>query len=328
LGHDLNIVILDGDPAAGSNLAPPSARGELDFSALENLGNLTVYENTPDDLIVERAQGATVLLTNKVPLQEHVLAQLPDLKLISVLATGTNVIDVAAAKARGITVCNVPGYSTASTAQLTIALLLELCHHAGEHSRDVHHGAWSQARIFAYWKHPLLELDGLTLGIVGFGAIGQRVAAIAQSLGMQILVHTRTERAAPGITFVDKARLLAESDVISLHCPLTPETTHFIDRAALGAMKKGALLINVSRGPVVDSVAVSEALHADTLEGYAADVLEVEPPPQDHPLLKAPRCVLTPHIAWATEAARKRLIQETHDNVAAFLGGAARNLVG
>jgi len=236
-------------------------------------------------------------------------------------------LDHHAAHARGVTVCNVPGYSTASTAQLTIALLLELCHHVGEHSRDVHAGSWSQARIFAYWTHPLLELEGLTLGIVGFGAIGQRVASIARALGMHILVHTRTPRSATDVQFVDKATLLAQSDVITLHCPLTPETHHFIDRKALGQIRRQALLLNVARGPVVDSSAVADALESGRLGGYAADVLEVEPPPADHPLLGAPRCVLTPHIAWATEASRKRLIQATHDNVAAFLAGAPQNVV-
>lgn len=327
MGHDIKLVVLDGDPAAGSGLAPPEARGELDFSLLESLGELVVYENTAEELIVERARGAAVLLTNKVPLNAKTIAQLPDLRLISVLATGTNVIDVAAARSHGVTVCNVPGYSTASTAQLTIALLLELCHQVGEHSRDVHAGAWSQARIFAYWKHPLLELDGLTMGIVGFGAIGQRVASIAQALGMRILVHTRTPKSALAVEFVDKSTLLARSDVVALHCPLTPDTHHFIDDRALSAMRSNAFLLNVARGPVVDSQAVAKALASGRLGGYAADVLEVEPPPLDHPLLRAPRCILTPHIAWATEASRQRLLRATRDNVFAFLNGLPQNVV-
>ncbi|HSC89120.1 MAG TPA: D-2-hydroxyacid dehydrogenase [Polyangiaceae bacterium] len=324
-----SIVILDGDPAAGSSLAPESARGELDFSQLESLGTLTVYQNTPPELVVTRAKNATIVLTNKVVLDRATLEQLPQLRMIGVLATGTNVIDVAAATELGVVVSNVPGYSTASTAQLTIALLLELCHHAGEHSRDVHSGTWTGARIFAYWKHPLLELDGLTLGIVGFGAIGQRVAHIAQSLGMRLLVHTRTARELPeNARAVDKATLLAESDVVTLHCPLTPATQHFIDDQALAALRPGALLVNVSRGPIVDSWAVRRALDSGRLGGFAADVLEVEPPPVDHPLLHAPRCVLTPHIAWATEASRRRLLATTHDNVEKFLQGTPQNVVG
>lgn len=286
---------------------------------------MTLYENTPRELVVERASDADVVLTNKVALGASELEQLPRLRLISVLATGTNVIDVAAAHARGVTVCNVPGYSTASTAQLTIALLLELCHHVGEHSQGVHAGHWSSAPSFAYWKHPLVELSEKTLGIVGFGAIGQRVAAIASALGMRVIVHTRTAR--EGVTCVDKPTLLRESDVVSLHCPLTEATRHFIDADALEQMKASAFLLNVARGPLVDSAAVRRRLDSGQLAGFAADVLEVEPPPADHPLLGAPRCLLTPHVAWATEAARARLLAATLENVRAFLAGAPQNVV-
>lgn len=329
------IVLLDADPALGSASAPPDAKDALDRAPLEALGALRVYDATPPAELIERLQGADIALTNKVAIGREVFAAVPSLRLVSVLATGFNIVDVTAAREHGVTVCNVPGYSTASTAQLTFALLLELCHHVGAHAADVAGGGWARSAAFSYWQHPLIELDGKTLGVVGFGAIGQQVARIARAFGMRVLVHTRTvppsaaQTTAPlADAFVDKATLLRESDVISLHCPLTPATQHFIDGAALAAMKPGALLLNVARGPVVDGVALARALDERRIAGAAVDVLDVEPPPADHPLVRSPRCLVTPHIAWATRAARERLLAATVENLRAFLGGAPIHVVG
>lgn len=328
--HRPTIVLLDGDPALGSLSAPPEARGSLDLAPLEALGVLRVLDATRPDEVIERLTGADIALTNKVPLDANVFSAVPSLKLVSVLATGFNVVDVAAARRHGVTVCNVPGYSTASTAQLTFALLLELCHHVGAHAADVAGGGWAASPAFSYWKHPLVELHGRTLGILGFGAIGQRVAQIARAFGMRVIVHTRTppvDGAGFVDAFVDKPTLLAESDVLSLHCPLTPATHHFIDAKALAAMKPSALLINVARGPVVDHVALGRALDERRIFGAAVDVLDVEPPPTEHPLVRSPHCLVTPHIAWATRAARERLLEATVENVRAYLTGSPIHVV-
>ncbi len=328
--HRPTIVLLDADPALGSASAPLEARDALDRSPLEALGVLRVFDSTHPNEIIERLQGADIALTNKVPLDANVFSAVPSLRLVSVLATGFNVVDVAAARRHGVTVCNVPGYSTASTAQLTFALLLELCHHVGAHAADVADGGWAESPAFSYWKHPLVELQGKTLGIVGFGAIGRQVANLGRAFGMRVIVHTRTppvEGAGFVDALVDKARLLAESDVISLHCPLTPATHHFIDAAALAAMKPSALLLNVARGPVVDSAALARALDERRILGAAVDVLEVEPPPANHPLVRSPHCLVTPHIAWATRAARERLLDATVENVRAYLTGSPIHVV-
>jgi glycerate dehydrogenase len=324
----MKIVVLDSDPAFGSAAAPEDASGRLDAAALSKFGDLFVYPNTSAEQLEERAQDAVVILTNKVAIGAPELAKMPLVRLISVLATGVNVIDLDAAADRGVTVCNVPGYSTMSTAQHTIALLLELCNHVGLHATDVASGSWEKAEAFSYFRAPLRELDGQRLGIVGYGAIGQQVAKVASALGMEILVHTRTQREADGVRFVDKGTLLLESDVVSLHCPLTEETHHFIDEDALGAMKHSALLLNASRGPVVDEAALARALSDGTILGAATDVLSTEPPEKGNPLLSAPRCLITPHIAWATEAARARLIAISARNIEAFLNGTPQNVVG
>lgn len=323
----MKIVVLDSDPAFGSAAAPEEASGRLDPAPLSKFGELFVYPNTSADQLDERAREAVVVLTNKVGIGAAELKKMPELRLISVLATGVDIIDLDAATRRGVTVCNVPGYSTMSTAQHTIALLLELCNHVGLHASDVAAGSWEKAEAFSYFRAPLRELDGLKMGIVGYGAIGRQVAKVAAALGMLILVHTRTRRDEDGIRFVDKETLLRESDVVSLHCPLTEETKHFIDADALRKMKPSSLILNASRGPVVDEAALAQALRDGTISGAATDVLSTEPPRVDNPLLSAPRCLITPHIAWASEAARARLIAISAKNIEAFLAGSPQNVV-
>lgn len=317
------IVVLDADPALGSgSIAPVSG-----LERLADLGELTAYETTPPDQTVERLGGASIAITNKVPLGAAEFDRLPDLRFVSVLATGVNVVDLGAARAHGIQVSNVPLYSTASTAQHTVALLLELTSHVGLHAAHVREGGWSRSAAFSYFVQPLVELEGLTLGVVGYGAIGQRVASICHALGMRVLIHTRTPRPDAPFPSVDKETLLSQSDVLTLHCPLTGHTRHFVDATALGLMKPSALLVNCARGPIVDEVALADALHRGRLGGAALDVLSREPPPPDHPLLHAPRCLITPHIAWASVAARERLARATVENVAAYLAGRPQNLV-
>ncbi len=328
----MKIVVLDSDPAFGCETAPDGARGALDVSCLAQLGHLEVHANTGPEEVVKRSLDAEVLLTNKVVLGRAEMEQLPKLRLISVLATGVNVVDLAAARERGITVCNVPGYSTRSTAQHAIALLLELSNRVGLHAADVDSGGWQESESFSYFRTPLQELAGLVMGVVGYGAIGKTVAAIAQALGMAVLVHTRTAREVEGIRFVDKETLLRESDVVSLHCPLTDDTHHFIDDVALGKMKPSALLINVARGPVVDEDALSRALIEGRLGGAGLDVLSTEPALPDCPLLSdevraTRRLIVTPHIAWASEAARGRLLEISARNVEAFQKGSPQNVV-
>lgn len=323
MGHPLKLVFLDTDPALGSS----AARGrDIDTAAFQSFGVVSSFESTTPEELMARAKDATILITNKVKLGPTEFALLPNLKLVCVLATGTDVVNLAAAEGRGIAVCNVPRYSTASTAQHAIALLLELTNHVGEHAEHVRTGGWLRSTAFSYWKRPLLELDGLTLGVAGFGAIGARVATIGEALGMRVLVHTRTPQAQDA-RFVSKQDLLEQADVISLHLPLTEATRHYIDAAALRSMKRGALLVNVARGALIDPSAVAQALEQGHLGGAAVDVLESEPPKAEHPLLRAPGAIVTPHLAWTSSAARTRLLQVTYDNVAAFLGGAPQNVV-
>jgi glycerate dehydrogenase len=317
----MKIVVLDG------YVANP---GDLDWSPLAALGRVTVHDRTPAALTLERAAGAQAVLTNKVVLAAAELAVLPDLRYIGVLATGYNVIDVAAARERGIVVTNVPAYSTPSVAQHVFALLLELTRGVGRHGELVRQGRWSACPDFAFWETPQVELTGLAFGIVGFGAIGQAVARIALALGMQVLVHTRTPNptAWPEVTFVGRDELFAQSDVISLHCPLTEETRNLVNATRLMAMKPGAYLINAGRGPLVDEMALAEMLHAGRIAGAGLDVLVQEPPPIENPLLTAPNCIITPHLAWATRAARQRLLDVAIDNVRAFVSGREQNRVG
>lgn len=314
------IVVLD-----GHTVNP----GDLPWDDLRALGELEVFPRTARDLVVERALGADVVLTNKTALDAAALEKLTMLRGISVLATGYNVVDVRAARARGIPVCNVPAYSTASVAEHAIALMLELTHHVGLYARAVANGDWARSDDFTFWTEPLVELAGKTLGIVGFGAVGQRTAALGVAFGMRVLstASRRVSAPPPGVEFSELDALFQESDVVSLHCPLTPETEHLVRRERLATMRRSALLVNTARGGLVDEADLAEALESGTLAGAALDVLSVEPPPADHPLLRAPRCIVTPHQAWTTFAARRRLLGESVKNVAAILAGRPINVV-
>jgi glycerate dehydrogenase len=316
----MRIVVLD-----GYTLNP----GDLSWATLETLGDCTVYDRTPGHEVVRRTAGARVALTNKTVLSRDHLAQLPDLRYLGVLATGYNVVDLEAARERRICVTNVPAYSTASVVQLTFALLLELCHNVGHHARTVREGRWTRSLDFCYWDRPLHELESLSLGIVGFGRIGQAVARVADAFGLRVLAHTRTvpAPAPPAVQFVDLEPLFRQSDVVSLHCPLTDQTRQLINAQTLSWMKPSAFLLNTGRGGLVDEAALAAALHSNRLAGAGLDVLSQEPPPADHPLLRAPRCVVTPHFAWATRAARERLLHQAVENVRAFLDGQSRNVV-
>ena len=301
---------------------------DLDWSALEALGDVTRYDGTAPDQVPARAGDADVLLVNKVKLPESVLSQLPKLKYVGVLATGYDNVDTAAAARRNIAVTNVPGYSSDSVAQLTFALLLELCHHAGEHSRRVlEEKAWSRQPYYCFWDFPLSELAGRTMGVVGLGRIGVRVAEIARAFGMNVIAYTRTSKEIAGVKCVDFDTLLAESDVISLNCPLTEQTRGLINKDALSKMKKTAFLINTSRGGLLVEQDVREALDAGVIAGAAVDVLSTEPPKADNPLIGAKNIVITPHIAWATTEARTRLLEIVRGNIAAWQAGNTQNRV-
>ncbi len=314
----MNIVVLD-----GHTLNP----GDLNWDALRALGTCTLHDRTPADQIVPRARDAEILFTNKTVLNRDTILQLPKLRFIGVLATGFNVVDAAAAHERSVPVCNVPAYGTKSVAQLVMALILELAHRTGHHAETVRAGRWSQSPDFCYWDHPLIELDGLTLGIVGYGRIGEAVAQVARAFGMKIIAQSRTPKKADGVTFVELDALFREADIISLHCPLTPENKGLVNAARLALMKPTAFLINTARGPLVDEPALADALNSGRIAGAALDVLSVEPPPAGHPLFTARNCIITPHIAWATRAARARLMETAVANLKAFLAGHPQNVV-
>jgi glycerate dehydrogenase len=315
----MKIVVLD-----GYTLNP----GDLSWSALGSLGELGVYDRTAPGETVARAAGAEAVLTNKTVLGRRELEALPELRYVGVLATGYNVVDTAAAKGRGVTVTNVPAYSTASVVQLTFALLLELTHRVGHHSEAVRAGRWAESAHFSFWDFPLQELDGRTLGIVGYGNIGSAVASVAKAFGMKVLVHTPSPPGrVRGVRFVELEALLRRSDVVTLHCPLTPATEGLMNAERLALLKPSALLLNAGRGPLVDEAALAEALNAGWLAGAGVDVLSVEPPRPDNPLLSARNCVITPHIGWATRAARERLMAAAVENLKAFLAGTPRNVV-
>ena len=293
------------------------------------LGELHVFDRSEPDEIVERARGADVVLTNKTPLSAETLAALPGLRGICVLATGVNVVDVAAASALGVTVCNIPAYSTASTAQHTIALLLELTNHVGKHDRAVHEGAWVTALDFSFTLSPLTELEGLSLGVVGFGAIGRRVGEIARALGMHVRA-TGDGRRTDDPEWLERRpldELFQVSDVVSLHCPLNDQTRGLVNAARLSSMKPSALLINAGRGALVNEADLAVALTSGVIAGAAVDVLSTEPPSPDNPLLAAPRCIITPHNAWLSLAARRRAMHITAENVRAILQGTPQNVV-
>jgi glycerate dehydrogenase len=313
----LKIVILDSWPANAH---------DLDWSPLAELGELKVYDSTAKEQIVERAKGAEIVLTNKVPITSETVAQLPDLKMVQVLATGYNVIDTAATKAAGIRVCNVPAYSTPSVAQHAISLLLALTNRVELHSDSVHAGEWTSGGVWSYWKSPLVELEGKVFGVVGFGAIGKRVAHLADALGMKVIVAKREGRECP-YDQLPLEELLEVADVVSLHCPLTPETQHLINSNRLSRMKSTSILLNTGRGPLIDEHALASALKEGKIGGAGLDVLSQEPPSADNPLIVAPNCVITPHVAWASFAARKRMIEVILGNVTAYVNGNPVNVV-
>ncbi len=312
------IVVLD-----GHTLNP----GDLDWSQIETHGELTVHARSAADEIVPRAQDAEILLTNKTPVTAETIAALPALRFIGVLATGTNIVDVAAAKARGIPVCNVPGYGTASVAQHVFALLLELTQRTGHHAQAVRDGRWSACPDFCFWDFPLVELAGLTLGIVGYGSIGAAVARIGAAFGMKIIASARRPRSAEGVEFRTTEEIFRRADVVTLHCPLTDETRGLANAKRLATMKSSAFLINTGRGPLVAEQDLADALNAGRIAGAALDVLATEPPAPGHPLFTAKNCLITPHIAWATHSARARLMQVVAENIRAFLAGAPQNVV-
>jgi len=316
----MRLVVLD-----GFTMNP----GDLDWRSLEALGELTVYERTSAAQILERSADAEILLTNKTPLAREALSALPALRFIAVLATGYNVVDLAAAKERGIPVSNAPAYSTRSVQQMTFALLLELTQQAGAHDRAVKAGVWCRCKDITFQVRPLLELDGLTFGVVGFGAIGQAVARTALSFGMEVVATSRTRPSSlpQGVTWVTPEELFRRSDVVSLHCPLTADTANLICERTLAWMKPSALLVNTSRGGLVDEAALARALSGGRLAGAGVDVLSSEPPDPSNPLLTAPNVVITPHCAWATRAARQRLLDITVANVRAFQAGRPQNVV-
>lgn len=304
--------------------------GDQSWGPIEALGEFAAYDRTPPTQLIERAKEAGVVLTNKIPINRETIESLPNLKLIAVTATGYNIIDVAAAKSHGVAVCNIPEYSTPIVAQHVIALLLGLTTHVGHHARTVREGKWSQSIDWCYWDFPLIELSGQTLGIVGYGKIGQAVAKIARALGMNVIANRRaaaSNTAADGTRRVELDELFATSDVISLHCPLTPETTKLVNAARLSTMKRTAYLINTARGALIDEPALANALNNEQIAGAGLDVLTAEPPPTDNPLIGAKNCIITPHIAWASLPARKRAMQITADNIRLFLAGTPRNIV-
>lgn len=315
----MKIVILD---------AYAANPGDLSWDEFAALGELTVYDRTAQEDAAARIGDAEVVFINKVRLTDEIFAACPNLKLVSILATGYNIVDLAAAKRRGITVCNVPGYSTRAVVQMTFALLLEICQQVGLHSGAVHTGRWQSCPDFCFWDRPLIELDGKTMGIVGYGAIGTAVGTVAQALGMKLLVTARHEKPVPeGARFVSLPELLAQSDVVSLHCPQTAENARMIDAGALAQMKDGAILLNTARGGLLDEQAVADALRSGKLLAAGMDVVSAEPIRADNPLLTAPNCFLTPHIAWAPLETRRRLQAISAENLRAFLEGKPQNVV-
>lgn len=318
-----NIVVLD-----GYTLNP----GDLTWSPVETLGNLTVHDRTADADILARAAGATALMTNKTPLSAATIDALPNLRYVGVLATGYNVVDIEAAKTRGIPVTNIPTYGTDSVAQHAAALMLEFARGISVHNQAVHAGEWTNNDDWCFARQPIFELAGKTLGIVGIGRIGIALARIGAALGMRLVAHDlywpdQERLGGLEVTQMEMDELFREADIISLHCPLTPENENLVDAARLATMKSNALIINTSRGPLIDNHALADALRAGQIGGAALDVLDVEPPPADNPLLSAPNCVLTPHIAWYAAESRARLMQIAADNLASFQQGETANVV-
>ena len=316
----MRIVILD-----GYSVNP----GDLSWDALREMGDVEVYDRTSPEEVVTRAEKAEIVLTNKVVLDKPALDRLPSLRYIGVLATGYNVVNLEETRQRGIIVTNIPAYSTDSVAQMTFAHILNITNRVGHYAQENAHGRWSNNADFCYWDSPLHELAGKTLGIVGLGNIGKRVARIAADFGMDVFALTSKEPSAlpHGVQKTTMEGLLAVSDILTLHCPLTESTRHLIRAETIQKMKHGAIIINTGRGPLVDEHDVAKALHDGHLAAYGADVLDTEPPACDNELLSAPNAFITPHIAWATVEARKRLIRIATENVQSYLSGTPRNIV-
>jgi glycerate dehydrogenase len=312
----MKIVVLD-----GFALNP----GDLSWDSLKAIGNVEIFDRTQPDEIIKRAAGVGIILTNKTILSAETLKKLPDLKYIGVLATGYNVVDLNAAKAYGIVITNIPDYSTRSVAQHVFALILDFFNGVGTLSQGVRNGRWSGSIDFSYWDKPLTELAGKTIGIIGFGRIGKAVSGISEAMGMRVIVSNITET--PGYENLTIDDLLKRSDIVTLHCPLTPETKGIINADRLKMMKPTALLVNTARGPLVVENDLAEALNEGIIAGAALDVLSVEPPSASNPLLRAKNCIITPHVAWATLSARKRLLEIAVDNIKSFLNGQLINVV-
>ena len=325
------LVVLDGYTTSRLKVGEAERDGEPGWDGLAGLseiGGVEVYDRTAPEELIARARGAGLLITNKAGLDADTFAALSDLEYVGLLSTGTNAVDLDAARDHGVTVTNAPAYSTMSVAQHAFALLLELTNQTAGHAAAVADGRWSKSVDFCLTLSPLHELAGRTLGVVGFGETGQAVAKIAAAFGMAVNVYTRTEKDTPlDVTFVDRDTLWRDSDAVSLHCPLTDDTAGLVDADALSAMKNTAYLINTGRGGLVDEAALAEALRMGVIAGAGLDVLSDEPPAAEHPLVNAPRCVVTPHVAWATQAARRRLLQTVAGNVRAWLDGRPRNVV-
>lgn len=317
----MRMVILD-----GHTLNP----GDLSWKYLEGLAEVVYHPRTPAGEVMERLRDTEAVLTNKVPLTAEVFAACPKLRYVGVTATGYNIIDLVAARKAGVTVTNVPGYSTDSVAQVVFALLLEITHHTGHHAARVAEGGWVKSPDFSFSDFPLLELAGQTMGIVGFGQTGQAVGRIAHAFGMKVIYHTRTKKkfGEYPVSYVDLPELFREADVVSLHCPLTAETKQLVSWPLLQTMKPSAILINTARGPLLHEADVARALRENVIAWAGMDVLSAEPPPADNPLLSAPRCFILPHIAWASVAARRRLMHEVVENFRSYLEGKPRNVIG
>ena len=319
----MKIVVLD-----GYTVNP----GDLNWAELKQLGEVTVYDRTDKndtDMIAERIGDADIAVTNKTPITEQVMERCPQVKMIAVLATGYNVVDCNAAKQRNIPVCNVPAYGTMAVAQYTIALLLAICHHVEHHSRTVHEGRWSSNPDFCYWDIPMIALDGKTMGIIGFGNIGQQTGRIAKAMGMNVIAYSRS-RSDSGkdiAKYVPLEELLEKSDVIAIHCPLTKETEGLINKSTIQKMTDGVIILNTARGPVLVEEDVKAALESGKISAAAVDVVSTEPIKEDNPLYTAPNCIITPHIAWAAKECREKIIHITSQNIQRYLKGTLQNVV-
>ncbi len=317
----MKIVVMD-----GYALNP----GDISWEGFETLGEFILYEHTEKEEIIKRAKGADAILTNKTPITRELFVNCPTIKYVGVLATGYNVVDTAAAKERGVVVTNVPTYGTDAVAQYAVAMMLELCHHIGEHDRSVKAGDWQRNRNFCYWNYPTIELSGKTLGIIGYGRIGQKLAKIASALGMTIIAYDKypdADKLCENARFGTLEELLCQSDFISLNCPLTQENKGIINRKTISLMKDGVYIINTARGPLVNEKDLSDALKSGKVKGAAVDVLSEEPPAHGNVLIDAPNCIVTPHIAWAAKESRIRLMEIAVNNLKAFLDGKPINTV-